>query len=144
MGFVSLTRTEKTGMFIAFGATGMKPDLIPVTFDMTLLMGTQGLPNVDCVTVWFCVVGCMLAVRQSSCGNKGRGEVIPLGRTGIEPKIQGAPGASQGSIGDCCRSRWRLARPVPLLCLVCWRMPAKRPTCCLRPPSLLSWRLPWA
>jgi hypothetical protein len=38
----------------AFAATGMKPDLMPVTFDMMLLIGTQGLPNVDCVTVWFC------------------------------------------------------------------------------------------
>lgn len=35
------------------GETGMKPDLIPVTLDMTLLIGTQGLAKVDCVTVWF-------------------------------------------------------------------------------------------
>jgi hypothetical protein len=56
MGFVSLTRTEKTGMLLAPAATGMKPDLIPVTFDMMLLMGTQGLAKVDCVTVWFCTI----------------------------------------------------------------------------------------
>jgi hypothetical protein len=48
-----LTRTEKTGMLLAPAVTGMKPDLIPVTFDMILLMGTQGLAKVDCVTVWF-------------------------------------------------------------------------------------------
>jgi hypothetical protein len=37
-------------------ATGMKPDLMPVTFGMIWLMGTQGLSNVDCVTVWFCKI----------------------------------------------------------------------------------------
>jgi hypothetical protein len=52
MGFVSFTRTEKTGM-LPPGETGMKPDFMPVTLDMTLWIGTQGLPNVDCVTVWF-------------------------------------------------------------------------------------------
>ena len=52
MGFVSFTRTEKTGT-LPPGETGMKPDLIPVTLGMILLIGTQGLANVDCVTVWF-------------------------------------------------------------------------------------------
>lgn len=52
MGFVSFTRTEKTGM-LPPGETGMKPDLMPVTSDKMLWIGTQGLSNVDCVTVWF-------------------------------------------------------------------------------------------
>jgi hypothetical protein len=52
MGFVSFTRTEKTGM-LPPGVTGMKPDLMPVTLGMMLWIGTQGLANVDCVTVWF-------------------------------------------------------------------------------------------
>ena len=52
MGFVSFTRTEKTGM-LPPGETGMKPDLMPVTLDKMLWIGTQGLSNVDCVTVWF-------------------------------------------------------------------------------------------
>jgi hypothetical protein len=51
---VSLTKMEKTGIWVSVGATGMKPDWMPVTLDMTLWMGTQGLLNVDWVTVWFC------------------------------------------------------------------------------------------
>lgn len=38
---------------VALADTGMKPDFMPVTLDMMLFMGTQGLSKVDCVTVWF-------------------------------------------------------------------------------------------
>lgn len=50
MGFVSLTISEKTGILFE---TGMKPDLKPVTFDMTVLMGAQGEEKADWTTEWF-------------------------------------------------------------------------------------------
>lgn len=50
MGFVSLTMIEKTGTVFE---TGMKPDLKPVTLDMTVLMGTQGEEKADWTTEWF-------------------------------------------------------------------------------------------
>lgn len=50
MGLVSLTMIEKTGIVFV---TGMKPDLKPVTFDMTVLMGAQGELNADWTTEWF-------------------------------------------------------------------------------------------
>ena len=42
-----------TGIAVAFAATGMYPDLKPVTFDITSWMGTQGLLNADWTTEWF-------------------------------------------------------------------------------------------
>lgn len=50
MGFVSLTMIEKTGIVFV---TGMKPERKPVTFDMTLLIGTQGELKADWTTEWF-------------------------------------------------------------------------------------------
>lgn len=47
---MSLTISEKTGMLFE---TGMKPDLKPVTFDMTVLMGAQGEEKADWTTEWF-------------------------------------------------------------------------------------------
>ena len=74
MGFVSFTRTEKVGMLPPI-ETGMKPDLMPVTLGMMLWIGTQGLANVDCVTVWF------WTDLHVSCGEgilDGEGECVPL------------------------------------------------------------------
>src|ERR1700722_1016936 len=71
MGVVSFTRTEKTGT-LPPGETGMKPELMPVTLDKMLWIGTQGLANVDCVTVWF------WTDLHVSCGKgvlEGRGSV---------------------------------------------------------------------
>ena len=39
--------------FIIPFSGGMGPELMPVTLDMTELMGSQGRSKVDWVTVWF-------------------------------------------------------------------------------------------
>jgi hypothetical protein len=52
MGLVSLIMMVKT--FIMLFSGGMGPELMPVTLDIILLMGSQGLSKVDWVTVWFC------------------------------------------------------------------------------------------
>ena len=46
-GVVAFTVTVKEGTFVAFAATGWKPESTPPD------MGSHGAVNVDCVTVWF-------------------------------------------------------------------------------------------
>ena len=43
----------KTGIEAAPAWTCMKPDLKPVTLDMTLLIGVQGSEKADWTTEWF-------------------------------------------------------------------------------------------
>lgn len=50
MGLVSLIMMVKT--FIMPFSGGMGPELMPVMLGMILLIGSQGLLNRDCVTVW--------------------------------------------------------------------------------------------
>lgn len=139
MGVVSFTRTEKTGM-LPPGETGMKPDLMPVTLDKMLWIGTQGLSNVDCVTVWF------WTDLHVSCGKgvlEGEGVCVPLAGTGTAPRNQEGPLPSQGSTGECCQSGPRLVRLEPGLCLIVSPR-ARRTVSSLRLRSLLCWMMPQA
>lgn len=47
MGLVSRTAIVNTGIEVALAATGMNPDLKPVTFDMTVLIGAHGELKAD-------------------------------------------------------------------------------------------------
>lgn len=67
----------KTGRTVALGAIGMKPENRPVTLGMMLLMGTQGLSNVDWTTEWFCGSGVNERLgrgREERKGEKRRGK----------------------------------------------------------------------
>ena len=50
MGFVSLMGMVNPGFMGASGFVGMYPEKKPVTFDITLLMGSQGFVNAACTT----------------------------------------------------------------------------------------------
>jgi len=52
IGAVPLTRKEYVGAITSLAETGRKPELIPVMLEFRS-DGSQGLSNVDWVTVWF-------------------------------------------------------------------------------------------
>ena len=76
----------KTGVSSDSGLTGMKPENIPMTSGMILLMGTHGLAKSDWTIEWFCD-----NYQQVELMHPAQRANIPLARSEIAHKIQQVP-----------------------------------------------------